>query len=194
MNRDFSLSGEVIDLLPLRQEHLIPLWKAGEPEEIWTYMATKIHTIAEMKTNILQAIDEREQGITIPFAVYHKELKKIVGSTRFLDISEKNNSAEIGSTWYHPSVWKSRVNTECKYLLLGHAFENWKMTRVFFKTDGRNIQSQTAIARLGAVKEGTLRKDKVITDGYVRDSVYYSVLQEEWSVVKANLERKLRIN
>ncbi len=154
-------------------------------------MATKIDSKEMLQSEINKAIEERELGSQYPFAVLHKGKNEIVGSTRFLDISTANKSAEIGFTWYHPSVWRTNVNTQCKYLMLTHAFDNWKLNRVFFKTDLRNIRSQEAIARLGAVKEGVLRQDRMISDGHIRDTVYFGILKEEWPNVKKHLLQKM---
>lgn len=186
----FMLEGKTVKLIPLELEQAEGLWQAADDERIWTYMATKISNKQELIQQLEKALEERDAGLEYGFSVYHKERQEIVGSTRYLDISSKNKSAEIGSTWYHPSVWRTAVNTECKYLLLQHAFEVWELNRVFFKTDSRNNRSQQAIARLGAVKEGILRSDKIISDGYVRDSVYFSILQNEWQQVKMSLKQK----
>jgi N-acetyltransferase len=153
-------------------------------------MATTVRSREEMEQMIASAIQKREQGTDYTFVVINQE-NRIIGSTRYLDISQEHNSLEIGSTWYHPDVWRTRVNTECKYLLLRHAFETWNLRRVQIKTDSRNIRSQTAIERIGAVKEGTLRKDRKIAGGYVRDTVFYSILQDEWETVKMELTSKL---
>lgn len=171
--------------------HLEGLWEAAKPDEIWTFVASKVRTKADMEQMILAAIQEREKGTQYTFTVLDNE-NRVIGSTSFLGISPVHNSAEIGSTWYHPDVWRTRVNTECKLLLLKHAFEVWNLTRVQLKTDSRNLRSQQAIARLGAVKEGTLRKDRKISDGYVRDTVYFSILRDEWKEVKSGLIKKLQ--
>jgi RimJ/RimL family protein N-acetyltransferase len=186
----FSLQGEGVTLIPISTEHLDGLWEAAKPDEIWTYMATKVRTKQEMEEMIQTAIKERERGTQYTFTVLNDQ-NEIIGSTRFLDISLFHKSAEIGSTWYHPKVWRTRVNTECKYLLLTHAFEEWGLTRVQLKTDSRNVRSQNAIARIGAVREGVLRKDRIISDGYLRDTVYFSILAEEWEKVKGHLLEKL---
>jgi RimJ/RimL family protein N-acetyltransferase len=186
----FSLQGKEVTLIPISLEHLDGLWEAAKPDDIWTYMAAKVRTKPEMEEMIKTAIKERERGTQYTFTVLNSQ-DEIVGSTRFLDISPFHKSAEIGSTWYHPKVWRTRVNTECKYLLLTHAFEEWGLTRVQLKTDFRNVRSQNAIARLGAIREGVLRKDRVISDGYVRDTVYFSILSEEWEKVKCQLMKKL---
>jgi N-acetyltransferase len=186
----FHLTGKTVDLIAMENEHLEGLWKAAEPDEIWTYMASKIRTKGEMRTSIHSAIIDRDKGVQYPFVIFDKVNGRILGSTRYLDISVLNKSAEIGSTWYHPEAWRTRVNTECKLLLLEHAFEKWELTRVQLKTDSRNLRSQAAIARLGAVREGVLRQDRVLSDGFVRDTVYYSILREEWAGVKSQLMEK----
>ena len=188
----FSLQGESIKLIPISMDHLDGLWEAAQPEEIWTFMATKVRSKDDMEQMIKAAINARETGTEYTFTVIDTE-NQIIGSTRFLDILPRHKSAEIGSTWYHPDVWRTRVNTECKYLLLNHAFEVWKLTRVQLKTDSRNIRSQQAIARIGGVKEGVLRKDRVISDGYVRNTVFFSILSDEWEQVSDQLKNKLQL-
>lgn len=191
-NELFELKGEKVKLLPISLHHIEGLWEAAKPDEIWTYMATTVRNKEEMKQMIASAIQKREKGTEYTFTVVNQE-DKIIGSTRYLDISPEQKSLEIGSTWYHPDSWRTSINTECKYLLLQHAFESWKVRRVQLKTDSRNLRSQKAIERIGAVKEGTLRKDRKIAGGYVRDTVYYSILDDEWGTVKLNLERKLGV-
>jgi N-acetyltransferase len=188
----FELKGESIKLLPISLKHIEGLWEAAKPDEIWTYMATTVRSREEMEQMVISAIARREKGTDYTFTVMNQE-NQIIGSTRYLDILPEHKSLEIGSTWYHPDAWRTRVNSECKYLLLQHAFENWMFSRVQLKTDSRNIRSQIAIQRIGAVKEGTLRKDRKISGGYVRDTVFFSILNDEWETVKAELEKKLRV-
>ncbi len=188
----FELRGKSVALVPLEKKHTGELWQAGKAEEIWTFMATSIRSEAEMEASVTEALKERELGSQYPFTVKAEESGKVIGSTRFLNISENNKSAEIGWTWYHPDAWRTRVNTETKLLLLTHAFEEWKLNRIQFKTDSRNIRSQKAISRLGAIKEGVLRKDRIISGGYCRDTVYYSIIREEWQGVKERLLEKLK--
>jgi N-acetyltransferase len=191
-NELFELKGESVKLLPISLEHIDGLWEAAKPDEIWTYMATTVRSKEEMEQMIISAIEKRDKGSDYTFTVINQE-DQIIGSTRYLDILPEHKSLEIGSTWYHPDSWRTRVNTECKYLLLQHGFENWKFRRVQLKTDSRNLRSQKAIQRIGAVKEGTLRKDRKISGGYVRDTVFFSILNNEWETVKAELEAKLRV-
>ncbi|WP_413309496.1 GNAT family protein [Bacillus sp. 1P10SD] len=187
----FSLEGETVRLIPISLDHLDGLWEAAKPVEIWSFTASKIRSKEEMEQMIKLAIKDREAGTQYTFTVFDND-HHIIGSTRFLDILPAHKSVEIGSTWYHPNVWRTKVNSECKFLLLTHAFEKWNMTRVQLKTDSRNSRSQHAIARLGAVKEGVLRKDRIIADGYVRDTVYFSILTEEWPKIKTDLIMKLQ--
>jgi N-acetyltransferase len=191
-NELFELKGESVRLVPISLEHIDGLWEAAKPDEIWTYMATTVRSREEMEKMIISAIEKRNMGTDYTFTVINKD-DQIIGSTRYLDILPEHKSLEIGSTWYHPDSWRTRVNTECKYLLLQHVFENWMFRRVQLKTDSRNLRSQKAIQRIGAVKEGTLRKDRKISGGYVRDTVFFSILNNEWETVKAELEAKLRV-
>jgi N-acetyltransferase len=187
----FELTGDTVKLVPMSEKHLSELWEAAKPEQIWSYTYSKVRSLEEMKKMVESAMKDREQGVAYPFVVVDKETGSILGSTRYLDILPAHKSVEIGWTWYNPSVWRTRVNTECKYLLLQHAFECWEFNRVQIKTDSRNERSQKAIERIGAVKEGILRKDRIIEDGYNRSTVMYSILKEEWPAVKQLLNRKL---
>jgi N-acetyltransferase len=185
------LEGKNIKLIPLREAHSDLLWDAASYKEIWEFTASKIYSLEEMKADIRKAERLEKEGKTLAFAVSSKETGRLIGSTRYLDILPENKTLEIGSTWYTPEVWRTFVNTECKILLLSQAFEKWDMNRVQLKTDSRNIRSQNAIERLGAVKEGVLRKDRIIADGYARNTVFYSILKEEWPLVKERLILKL---
>jgi RimJ/RimL family protein N-acetyltransferase len=132
-----------------------------------------------------------EAGTDIPFAVFHLPSGKIAGATRYMEIRPAHRGLEIGGTWYGAEFRRTSVNTECKYLLLQHAFELMNCIRVQFKTDSRNERSQRAIERLGAVKEGMLRNHMILPDGYQRHSVYYSILDSEWPRVKLGLEQRM---
>jgi N-acetyltransferase len=187
------LEGKSVRLSPIREDQSSLLWEAAAYKEIWEFTASKIFSLEEMKADTRKAADLVKEGKQLAFSVGLKESGRLVGSTRYLDILPENKTLEIGSTWYTPEVWRTSVNTECKFLLLRHAFEIWDMNRVQLKTDSRNIRSQQAIERLGAVKEGILRKDRIIADGYARNTVYYSILKEEWPQVKERLIQKLNI-
>lgn len=187
----FELTGETVMLLPMEEKHISDLWEAAKPEEIWEFTSGKVGSLEESYKMVESALVDREKGISYPFVIKELKTGKIVGSTRFLDVSPFHKSVEIGWTWYNPSVWRTRINTECKFLLLEHAFEKWNLNRVQFKTDARNVRSQKAIERIGGVKEGILRQDRVIHNGYIRDTVFYSILKEEWPQIRKQLVSKL---
>ncbi|MDD9272291.1 GNAT family N-acetyltransferase [Paenibacillus sp. GCM10023248] len=181
------LEGTQVVLLPMQESHISGLAEAAADPAIWSYMTPLPHRSA-VEQFVRQALDEQQAGLGLPYSVYDKHTDTFVGSTRLFDYSAANRHAEIGHTWYNPRVWHSRVNTECKYLLLRHSFEQLELLRVQLKTDLRNERSQTAIARLGAHKEGVLRQHRVLHDGYVRDTVMFSILDREWPQVKQRLE------
>jgi N-acetyltransferase len=181
------LEGARVALLPMQESHISGLAEAAGDPRIWDYMTPLLQS-KDVELFVHQALEEQKLGLGLPFSVYDKQLDMFVGSTRFLDISTAHKNLEIGYTWYNPNVWRTRVNTECKYLLLRHCFETLGLLRVQLKTDLRNTRSQNAIARLGAQREGVLRKHRILHDGYMRDSVMFSIIDSEWPVVKNNLE------
>jgi RimJ/RimL family protein N-acetyltransferase len=186
-----ELVGERARLVPMEAKHAEALFEAGRFPEIWAYMPMKVETAGDMERMVTEALAAKEKGTELPFVVEDQESGRVVGSTRFLDIQTAHRQLEIGWTWYTPDVWRTRINTECKYLLLSYCFEELALVRVQLKTDGRNKRSQRAIERIGGVKEGVLRRHRILPDGYIRDSVYYSVIAEEWPGVKQRLEAML---
>ena len=186
-----TLEGRRVTIRPMELNDVEALYEAGKNSEIWTYMPMDINDISDMEVLVQHAMQAKESGSEFPFVIYDHIQNQLVGSTRFLDISEKDRHLEIGWTWLSPSVWRSHVNTQCKYLLLKHCFENLSTVRVQLKTDGRNIRSQNAIDRIGGIREGVLRKNRMMHTGYIRDTVYYSILNEEWPRVKEKIEKKL---
>lgn len=182
------LIGKHVRLEPLDYRHAEQLFEAGNYEEIWTYMSTVVRTPEDVQQFIASALEAQQGGGELPFAIIEQRSNRVIGSTRYLNISRKDKHLEIGYTWLTPSVWKTPVNTECKWLLLRHAFEQLGCVRVQIKTDLRNLNSQRAIARLGAVREGVLRNERIVRDGYVRDAVYFSIIDREWQEVKRKLQ------
>lgn len=181
------LSGARVKLLPMEIDHIHALFEVGNTPAIWPYMPMQIRNPEDMEQLVKDALSAREQGVAFPFVIFDLKLNKIVGSTRLLDISVPNRRLEIGWTWLSPEVWRTSVNTECKLLLLNHCFEKLKTIRVQLKTDERNVRSQEAISRLGAIKEGTLRNHRILSDGFYRNTVYFSILDTEWPAVKEKL-------
>jgi RimJ/RimL family protein N-acetyltransferase len=187
-----TLTGKFIRLEPLTVDHVADLARVGLEPEIWHYMRYgKIENSEGLKAWVQELLSLQEQGTDLPFAVIYLASGRAVGSTRFLHIDMPNRSLEIGGTWYGLEYQGTQVNTECKYLLLRHAFETLGCIRVWFKTDGRNLRSQHALEKLGVVKEGVLRNHMILPDGTIRDSVVYSLLPDEWPQVKANLKARL---
>lgn len=178
-----ELIGSRVVLVPLEIEHIEPLFECSRNPVIWSHYPIMISSIKEMESFVLQARNGRNRNEEFPYVVFDKSLNKIVGTTRFLRISENNRNLNIGSTWYTPEVWRTRVNTECKYLLLRFAFEQWAAVRVEIITTPDNIRSQKAIERLGAVREGIFRKKY-----NQRDYVIYSLTDDEWQDTKIRLE------
>jgi RimJ/RimL family protein N-acetyltransferase len=183
-----TLRGERALLVPLEEAHVKGLADAGAAPEIWHYMPAWPSSAEEMRAVVEQALRLRDAGAEMPFTIIDQADGRIVGSTRYLEITPAHRGLEIGWSWLTPEVWRTRINTECKLLLLRHAFEELGAIRVQLKTDLRNARSQAAIARIGGVREGVLRQHRIMPDGYLRDTVYFSILDHEWPVVRARLE------
>ncbi|HEX2863152.1 MAG TPA: GNAT family protein [Deinococcales bacterium] len=181
-----TLAGPFATLVPLAEEHAPVLLAAGRDERVWTYMRDRATTPEAMAAYVGSALADWRAGSALPFVVIDPD-GRVVGSTRFMAADRANRGLEIGSTWYSPDVWRTAVNTQCKFLLLEHAFSRLGCIRVELKTDARNLASRAAIARLGALEEGTLRSKVIMRDGYRRDSVYFSILDREWPGVRARL-------
>jgi RimJ/RimL family protein N-acetyltransferase len=187
-----KLSGQRIYLEPLSETHLADLSQVGLDAEIWRFMLYgKMQTDSDLHRWILEMLERQKKGKDLPFTVIQRSNGKAIGCTRYMNVEAMHRSLEIGGTWYGRFYQGSGVNVEAKYLLLKYAFEYLGCIRVQLKTDARNLQSQRAIERLGAVKEGVLRNHMILPDGTIRDSIYYSILDEEWPQVKQKLEQRL---
>ncbi|GAB4481265.1 MAG: GNAT family protein [Anaerolineales bacterium] len=187
--RHVTLRGKVVRLEPLSLAHVPDLCEVGLDDDIWRYMLYGwVRTPQDMQRWVESMLALQEQGSDLPFAVIHLASGRAIGATRYLEIRPADRGLEIGGTWYGKAYQRTAVNTESKYLLLKHAFEDLGCIRVQFKTDLRNVRSQQAIERLGAVKEGIFRNHRILPDGTIRHSVYYSIVAEEWPSVKERLE------
>lgn len=188
------LEGSVVRLQPLRREQAEVLWEVAKAHagEIFRWIPYRMESLEDIQAAVDKALAEQDKGESIPFATVERGSGKLIGSTRFMNIDRANCRVEIGSTWIAPAWQRTAVNTEAKYLMLRHAFEVWKCIRVELKTDVLNQKSRTAILRIGAKEEGTLRRHLITSTGRVRDTVYFSILNEEWPRVKSALEEKLR--
>ena len=187
--RPIVLEGPHIRLEPLSHVHAADLFAASRDADFWELMPRgPFRDVDDVLHWIDDACSAMETGAELPFAIIHLPSGRAIGSTRYLDIRPLDRALEIGWTWISPGHQRTPANTECKYLLLRHAFETLAAIRVQLKTDARNQRSQRAIERLGAVREGVLRRHRLLWTGFVRDSVYYSILDSEWPAVKQRLE------
>ncbi|MCX4963566.1 GNAT family N-acetyltransferase [Streptomyces sp. NBC_00654] len=191
--RPVTLTGRHVGLVPLTMDHLDDLFAAGgRDEEVWRWQGGPAPlTPGELGARLADLLEAADRGTYVPFAVIHRESGRAVGWTTYMDVEEQHERLEIGWTWYGRAYWRSPVNTEAKLLLLTHAFEELGMGRVQLKTDHLNERSQAAIARLGARREGVLRRHRLRHDGTWRDTVYFSLLAEEWPAAKARLAARL---
>lgn len=185
-----TLEGEYIRLDPLSLDHLEELQEVGNDSKIFRWFSKDRSSPGMMREFVEEALDAQEDGSALPFATVLQETNEAIGSTRFGNITPTHQRAEIGWTWLTPDQQRTPANTEAKYLMLRHAFEEWDCLRVELVTDSRNRQSREAIKRLGATEEGTLRQHVQAHQG-LRDTVYFSILDTEWPTVKRNLGEKL---
>jgi RimJ/RimL family protein N-acetyltransferase len=186
-----TLTGQHVRLEPLTMDHLDALWDIGHDADLWQWTPYHIKTREEMRTYIQLALDWQEIGTALPFVTIEQETDRGVGSTRFGNIDIRNRRVEIGWTWIGKPWQRTAVNTEAKFLMLQHAFEVWHCIRVELKTDVLNERSRAAIVRIGAKQEGIFRHHIITDSGRLRDTIYFSIINDEWPEVKARLQTKL---
>ncbi len=186
-----NLTGRFVTLVPLAQMHLTGLQEAASDGELWKLFFTNVPQPDQLQGWLDNALALRESGQALPFVIMENFSGKVVGTTRYCNPDMDNRRLEIGYTWYAKRVQRSAINTECKLLLLRHAFEKLKCIAVEFRTDWLNQPSQRAIERLGAKRDGVLRNHKIMPNGRIRDTVVYSILNTEWQGVEENLRFKL---
>jgi RimJ/RimL family protein N-acetyltransferase len=187
-----TLEGRHVRLEPLSLDrHFEGLCAIGLDPELWRWMLNIVETTAELRRYLQAALREQEEGRSLPFATIARANGQVAGCTRFGNIERAHRRVEIGWTWVGAPYQRTAVNTEAKHLMLRHAFETWGCQRVELKTNALNRRSRAAIARIGAREEGTLRKHMISESGVPRDTVYFSVIDEEWPRVKARLEGML---
>jgi N-acetyltransferase len=185
-----TLEGSVVRLEPIRRDHAAIFWDVArdDVDDIFRWIPYRMKSPEDFQQVVDKAFAEQERGESVVFATVERASGRVIGSTRFMNIDRANRRVEIGSTWIAPAWQRTGVNTEAKYLMLRHAFEEWKCIRVELKTDALNQKSRHAILRIGAKEEGTLRQHVITWTGRVRDSVYFSILEAEWPGVKTSLE------
>jgi N-acetyltransferase len=179
----------VCRLEPLREEHAGPLFELIGDEDTWRYLVSvRPRDEADMLAWVRGGLAAQARGIDLPFVVIDQRDGRIAGTTRYMDISVAHRNLEVGVTAYGAAWRRTAMNTRCKLLMLGHAFETLGCVRIQLKCDARNERSRAAILRLGATFEGILRRHRVLEDGYIRDTAMYSIVDHEWPGVKERLE------
>ncbi|WP_249661278.1 GNAT family N-acetyltransferase [Lysinibacillus fusiformis] len=186
-----ALENSIVKLKPLELNDLSGILEAASYPEIWSHMSTTIEKMVDVNNFVENALLMRRNKTEFPFVIVDKKTGEIIGSTRFMDIDDTHQRVEIGTTWLTPAYWRTAINTNCKYLLLQYCFETLHLQRVQIKTDHENSQSQKAIERIGATKEGVLRNHIIRKDGTTRHTVMYSITLEEWPQVKIHLNQLL---
>ena len=187
-----QLNGDTVVLRPMTKNDVEGIYACCQDERIWTHMSDTLKTKEDVQTYTEQALANRELGTDYPFVIVLQATNEIIGATRFFDITTAHKRLEIGHTWLHPSYWRTNINTECKYLLLSYCFDQLEFQRVQIKTGHENRQSQKAIERIGAKKEGVLRNHMIRPNGEVRHTVMYSIVKEEWLEVKQHMEELMK--
>ena len=186
-----TLEGEYVRLEPLRKQHADALFAVAQRLE-WGWFLKPLRTKGQAEARIEEGLRAEERGEAYAFAVRSKEVGRVVGSTSYFGVVARDRKVEVGSTWYASEAQGTKVNPECKYLLLAHAFDDWGAIRVQFTTDANNVRSQRAILKLGAKFEGKLRNDRIRQDGSLRDSMLYSIVASEWPEVRRELRARIQ--
>lgn len=186
-----TLDGQRITLRALQPGDADALVNAARDGELWNLTVTVVPSPTTVDSYLKKALDGREAGTVLPFVIVLKDTGEVIGSTRFWKIDRLNRKLEIGSSWISARWQKTFVNTEAKYLMLRYAFDVLDCVRVQFTTDENNQKSRNAILRLGAQQEGIVRHERIMPDGRKRNSVRFSIIDEEWPLVREHLEKKL---
>ena len=188
---DFSsaivLENSRVRLRPLDAADFEPLKAVAFDEELWAYTLTRGDDAVSLAAYIRQALEAREQGLRYPFAIIDRETGRLAGSTSYYNLSEPDQRISIGYTWVGTAFQRSGLNRACKHLLLSHAFGQLGCERVELETDARNHKSRTAMARMGATEEGTLRSYRITQGGFRRDNVIFSIIHPEWSGLRQSV-------
>jgi len=187
-----TLEGEHVKLIPLQMNQKENILAATADGKLWELWYTSVPSSQNIEKYIQTALNQFQNKTSLPFVVVDKKTNSIIGSTRYCNIDSQNRRLEIGYTWYSKSFQRTGVNTECKYLLLKNAFENYKTIAVEFRTHRFNHKSRNAILRLGAKQDGVLRNHRIHEDGAIRDSVVFSIIESEWLAVRKSLEFMMR--
>lgn len=186
-----TLEGRYVRLEPLQPSHAEALARVGCDPRIWEFSRTLLQDRADVERYISRALEARDARTAYPFVTIDRASGNAIGSTRFENMALDERRVEVGWSWLAPAWWRTPINTEAKYLMIRHAFEQWRCVRVEFKVLVNNQRSLTSIQRVGAIVEGTLRRRLPYRDGSYRDVVYLSIIEDEWPGVRARLEERL---
>ncbi|WP_277585559.1 GNAT family N-acetyltransferase [Psychrobacillus antarcticus] len=187
IDTNLILEGNRITLVPLEMKYKEQVYEAIKSPDVWKYTWREVKTFDDIEQILTIAVQSKNDCKQLPFIIKDKLSGEVIGTTRIGDIDTANRNVEIGWTWLSPSVWRTKVNTECKFLLLQYCFEELKVLRVQFSISGQNVRSQKAVERIGAVKEGIFRKHRIKADGTIHDNIFYSIVDTEWIDVKGKL-------
>lgn len=182
-----TLTGDSVILLPMTEQHREPLLDAASDGELWNLWFTSVPSAETIESYLTAAFSDQEQQKALPFVVIDKHSGTVIGATRFCNADAASRRVEIGYTWYAKRFQRTGINTECKFLLLQHAFETLDCIAVEFRTNWYNFPSRNAIARLGAKQDGVLRNHRLDNEGNIRDTVVFSIISGEWPGVKRSL-------
>ena len=185
--QDHTLENKRARLEPLTEKHFDLLLPIAMHTELWEFTSAKVRSEADFKRYFDTALAEKKAGRSYPFAIFDKQQNQYAGSTRYANISFPDKRLEIGWTWYHPALQRSGINKATKILLLNFGFEQLNLNRIELKTSLLNLKSQGAMLKIGAVKEGVLKRHGINEDGIVRDTVYFSFIKEEWPEIKSTI-------
>ena len=186
-----SIIGSTVKLRPLLESDGTALVQAATDGELWNLPYTVVPSVETVDSYIKTALEGQATGAVIPFVIETIDSKQVIGSTRFWKIDHNNRKLEIGHTWISTSWQRTCVNTEAKFLMLCYAFEQLNCVRVQFTTDEKNEKSRKAILRLGATQEGIVRHERIMPDGRKRNSVQFSIIDDEWPNIRDSIEAKL---
>lgn len=187
LDNHIILENDRVRLEPLEEKHFDVLNEIAQNKEIWEFTSSKVNSTEDFRRYFDVALEEIKNKASYVFAVFDKQENRYGGCTRYANISLPNKRLEIGWTWYLPLLQKTGLNRNCKFLLLSFGFEKLELNRIELRTSHLNLKSQNAMQKIGAVREGTLRRHMINEDGTVRDTVYFSFIKEDWPLVKQTI-------
>ena len=186
-DQQIILEDELVKLEPLEEKHYELLLPVALHKELWLFTGAKVNSVSDFRRYFDTALNEKQNKRSYPFAYFNKKTQEYAGSTRYANIDFPNKKLEIGWTWIHPNLQGTGFNKHCKFLLLSYGFDKLLLNRIELKTSLLNLKSQKAMLKIGAVKEGILRRHSINEDGLVRDTVYFSFISDEWPVTREKI-------